>query len=116
MGENQQSSDADMLCQEKSITNNSELVDGYTRDEVKDVQASQALKEVPSEKIDDLTGATFESTGNVDRVDATFESLADLERENIGNPLAQAIQKGNHSCSLNVVILYNSRGVSFTNS
>lgn len=59
MGDNQQTSDADQ-----------ELVDGHTKDEVKDVQANQTLKEaletdesqkscgeVPSVKLDDLAGA-----------------------------------------------------------
>ncbi|KAG7548243.1 hypothetical protein ISN44_As12g034410 [Arabidopsis suecica] len=55
-GENQQTSDADRLLEEKIPTVNSELVDGHTRAEVKDVPDKPTVKEA-LEKLDDLTGA-----------------------------------------------------------
>lgn len=56
MGENQQTSDANRLLEEKIQTVNSELVDGHTRGEAKDVPDDQSVKEA-LEKLDDLTGA-----------------------------------------------------------
>ncbi|EFH44755.1 CIP4.1 [Arabidopsis lyrata subsp. lyrata] len=55
-GENQQTSDADRLLEQKILTVNSELEDGHTRGEVKDVPDKPTVKEA-LEKLDDLTGA-----------------------------------------------------------
>ncbi|XP_023634154.1 uncharacterized protein LOC17880365 isoform X2 [Capsella rubella] len=57
MGENPQTSDADRVLEEKNPTVNSELVDGHTMGEGKDVPDNQTDKEA-LEKIDDLTGIT----------------------------------------------------------
>ncbi|XP_010440829.1 PREDICTED: uncharacterized protein LOC104724081 [Camelina sativa] len=61
MGENQQTSDADRLLEEKIPTVNSELVDGHTRGEMEDVPDNQTVKEA-LEKLDDLTGAIEQDT------------------------------------------------------
>ncbi|CAE6201029.1 unnamed protein product [Arabidopsis arenosa] len=55
-GDNQQTSDADRLLEEKILPVNLELVDGDTRGVVKDVPDNQTVKEA-LEKVDDLTGA-----------------------------------------------------------
>ncbi|XP_010450481.1 PREDICTED: uncharacterized protein LOC104732613 [Camelina sativa] len=61
MGENQQTSDADRLLEEKILTVNSELLDGHTRGEMEDVPDNQTVKEA-LEKLDDLTGEMEQDT------------------------------------------------------
>ncbi|KFK31808.1 hypothetical protein AALP_AA6G161300 [Arabis alpina] len=54
-------------------------------------QSIAAATSTSREIVNDIDGVT----GNVDRVNSTSESLAVSERENLGNPLAEAMQKEN---------------------
>ncbi|VVB01489.1 unnamed protein product [Arabis nemorensis] len=87
MGDNQQTSYA-----------NQELVDGHAKDEVKDVQANQTLKEtgesqkscrqVPSLKLDDLTGAIEQDLTNGE----TTTGLAKIDQEKELAPTSELVE------------------------